>query len=235
MLPLTNHRANELLLPRHPAGIPFFGRVLCAGFNFTEAGKANGLITGQVLLAFREIDVKIAPVVIVFHLVNRLDIHAAEDGNDFPDGIGFDGDDVVRFDAGEVFNRFAEQLGAAAGVGCVDFAGFAIACGDAGVAWNRDCADFAIVEVTGHHDDGVSAGDVAVAALAGFGIDEVGAGDWHPLSVPVVVLANEENIDPGLTVEAGFRVFDRLKEGDNATGFAGDALEDHPGAERTEA
>ena len=81
MLALADHRADQLLLPCHPAGIPFFGRVLGTWFNFTETGKANGLITGQVLLAFGEIDVQIAPVVIVFHLVNRLDIHAAEDSN----------------------------------------------------------------------------------------------------------------------------------------------------------
>ena len=235
MLALADHRADELLLPRHPAGIPFFGGVLCAGFNFAEAGKADGLIAGQVLLAFGEVDVEIAPIVIVFHLVNRLDIHAAEDGNDFLNGIWFDGDDVIRFDAREVFHRFAEQLGATARVGCIDFARFAITCGDARVARNRDCADFAIVEVTGHHNDGVGAGDIAVAALAGFGIDEVGAGDRHPLAVSVVIFPNEENIDPGLTVEAGFRVFDRLKEGDNSTGLAGDALEDHPGAQRAKA
>lgn len=235
MLALADHRADELLLPCHPAGIPFFGRVLGTWFNFTETGEANGLITGQVLLAFGEIDVQIAPVVIVFHLVNRLDIHSAEDSNDFPDGIGFDGDDVVRFDAREVFNRFAEQLGAAARVGCIDFAGFAIACGHAGIAWNRDRADLAIVEVTGHHDDGVRTRDIAVAALAGFGIDEVCAGDGHTLAVPVVVFADKENIDPGFALKACLGVLNGLKEGDNATGLAGDALEDHPGAERAEA
>lgn len=196
MLALADHRADELLLPRHPAGIPFFRRVLCAGFNFAEAGKADGLIAGQVLLAFGEVDMQIAPVVIVFHLVNRLDIHAAEDGNDFLNGIRFDGDDVIRFDACEVFNRFSEQLGAAACIGCIDFASFAIPCGHARVARNRDCADFAIVEVTGHHNNGVGSGDVSVATFASFGIDEVGAGDGHPLAVPVVILANEENIDP---------------------------------------
>ena len=235
MLALADHRADQLLLPCHPAGIPFFGRVLGTWFNFTETGEANGLITGQVLLAFGEIDVQIAPVVIVFHLVNRLDIHAAEDGNDFLNGIWFDGDDVIRFDTREVFNRFAEQLGAAACIGCIDFARFAIACGDAGIARNRDCADFAIVEVTGHHNDGVGAGDIAVAAFAGFGIDEVGAGDGHPLAISVVVFADKENIDPRLALKACLGVLNGLKEGDNATGLAGDALQDHPSAERAEA
>ena len=81
-------------------------RVPFINVHFAEPGKTNRLFAVDFLSAFGQINKKMAPAVIVFKKVNRLDFDAAQGVHNRLDRVRLDNHKMVGRDSGQIGHRF---------------------------------------------------------------------------------------------------------------------------------